>query len=255
MKYSNTAIQCFKSCRRLYELKYLKGIQIANKSQSLERGTNYHSKLEQLFKNGDFEKDENIKSNAMVMAFKKYIFPKLNIVDVEKWFEYSADENQIIGRIDGLNSDGFVVEHKTTSLVIDGNYWNALEMDEQILTYMIAMNTNRILYTVCRTPTIRQTQNETDEDFENRCIEWYDKDTESKIAINEIIRTEQRLEDFKKMQIETVKEISNCKLFYRCPSNCQKWGRMCEYAPICMMSNYDEMIAFAQNLNEEEENG
>jgi hypothetical protein len=134
-------------------------------------------------------------------------------------------------------SGNVLIEHKTTSGLIDGAYYQRLELDEQIPTYMLAFGARRILYTVCSVPSIRQKKDESDDDFYARCVAWYEVDTESKINVVEITKSEEELAEFKIEQDEIVTEMERCRLFYRNPSHCTKWGRMCEYASVCM--NYD----------------
>lgn len=235
---SNSRIQTYKSCRRLYELQYVYGVK-AKPTETLERGLNYHDKIEKMLKGDGLVFDENIKTNAMAVAFQKYIAPALNASVCEDWFEFypSGSKRAVFGRIDALNSDGKLIEHKTTSSEVNGEYWNSLENNEQILTYMLAYKTNTMLYTVCRTPTIRQKKGETDEEFQQRCIDWYDEDTEHKIAVQEIFRSDEQLAEFEDMLSKTINEMYSCELFYRNPNHCHKWGRMCEYASIC--GHYD----------------
>lgn len=234
---SYSRIQTYKSCRRLYELKYVYGVQSTEKIESLERGTSYHEKVEHLLKGEDFEHDDP-KTSAMAEAFKKYILPNLRPVAQEDWFEYETDfGDKFVGRIDALNEDGAIIEHKTTSGEINEEYWYTRDMDEQLMTYMFAYHTRKAYYTVCRTPLLRQKKNETDEEFYQRCLDWFDEDTESKIAMREVYHTDKEIEDFIVEQAFTIKEMNNCDLFYKNQNYCTKWGRMCEYAPICQ--HYD----------------
>lgn len=244
MKLSHSAIQCFKSCRRMYELKYIYGMEPIATSDSIERGLTYHELLENLL-NGDprpIDSCENPKVRAMAVAFMRYIQPQIKKVEaVEDWFEFEINDNcSIIGRLDGRTTDGCVIEHKTTSGAIDGVYLQRLELDEQIPTYMIACGTTTIIYTVCQSPTIRQKRNETDEEFFQRCVDWYEEDTEKKIAVFYLSRSKSELQEFKQELDAISNEIANCKNFYRNPNHCMKWGRLCEYAPICKYYNPEE---------------
>lgn len=236
-KVSNSQIQTYKSCRRLYELKYKYGVRATSVSQAVETGLGYHEKVEHLLETGEVVLDENAKTSAMAQAFALYILPQMKPVKQEEWFEYLAGDVPVIGRIDALNEDGAVIEHKTTSGEITEEYWYTRQTDEQLMTYMLAYNTNRALYTVCRVPTIRQKQSESNEDYYRRCLEWYAEDTEQKIAMREIVIPQEQLFDFRIMQALTISEMRQCNLFYRNTNYCTKWNRMCEYAPICQ--HYD----------------
>lgn len=237
---SYSKLQTYKACRRLYELKYVYGVRSTEKVEALERGTSYHEKVEQIFRTGTFEEDDP-KTSAMAAAFVKYMMPYLKPVVQEEWFEYRTQYGDtVVGRIDALNEDGAIIEHKTTSGEINEEYWYTRDTDEQLMTYMLAYGTRKAYYTVCKTPNIRQKKNETDEEFKQRCLDWYDEDTESKIAIRVIYHTDEEIEEFAKEQELIIREMDECRLFYRNQTYCTKWGRMCEYAPICQHYDPDQ---------------
>ena len=228
-------------------MKYKYKVYPIRKTDSLERGLGYHKKVEQILSTGDFERDADAKTNAMAEAFKKYIIPKMsgNILDgakPEMWFtKETRYGHTLIGRVDGYNASyRCLIEHKTTSGSIGGDYWEGLENDEQILSYMYGMGVNHIYYTVCQTPTIRQKKDESDEEFEERCIKWYSIDTDTKICANTEFRTEDEIQEFAEQLDCVIDEMENCTLFYRNPNHCKKWGRMCEYFPICKHYNPDK---------------
>ena len=234
---SYSKVQTYKSCRRLYELKYIYDVRSTAKVEALERGTSYHDKVERLLRGEDFERDDP-KTSAMAMAFKTYILPQLQPVAQEEWFEYETRfGDRFIGRIDALNADGAVIEHKTTSGEIDEEYWYSRDIDEQLMTYMYAYKTRKAYYTVCRTPTIRLKKDESDDEYYQRCLDWYKDDTEQKIAMRVIYHTDEEIDAFVEEQALTIREMNECKLFYKNQNYCMKWNRMCEYAPICQ--HYD----------------
>lgn len=247
MKTSNSAIQTFKQCRRMYQLKYVYGFEPVKTAAALQRGISYHEGVERILKaqnSVDYrsvaEQIVEPKIRAMVLAFLTYILPELSqrgvkINEVEKWFEYPvcAGKHYIVGRADGLTTGHCVIEHKTTSGTIDGAYFQRLDFDEQIPTYMTAFGANKIYYTVCAVPSIRQKKDEADDEFCQRCFDWYETNTEQKIAILEYYKSDEDLREFAAEQDAIVEEIATTGLFYRNPSNCSKWGRMCEYASIC----------------------
>ena len=199
IKLSNSAIQTFKNCRRAYELKYVMGVLPITSAETLERGRSYHEKIENILNREGFNSTDP-KIDAMAVAFLTYVLPKLGQVErVEEWFEKPLPNgNVIIGRADGILPDGRIVEHKTTSANLDEAYIAGLQNDEQILTYMWAYGANDIVYTVCKTPTIRQKKDETDEEFYLRCCDWYKDDTESKIGIIEVYRSPEEIAEFEK---------------------------------------------------------
>ena len=244
IRLSNSAIQLFKSCRRAYELKYVMGVIPMTSADALERGKSYHEKVEAYLHDEGFEFD-NPKVDAMVIGgFASHIAPSLgNVTRVEEWFEKPLPNgNVIVGRCDGILPDSRILEHKTTSMPIDEAYIAGLQNDEQILTYLWAYGVNDIVYTVCKTPTIRQKQNETGEEYYLRCCAWYAEDTASKVGTIDVYRSDAEIKEFEQELCDISEEIEKTSLFYRCPGNCMKWGRQCEYFPICR--NYDPRIVY-----------
>lgn len=243
MKISISKISLFKSCRRAYFFKYVEGLEPVQKAEALETGLYYHELIESLYKcDGDismFEWEEDYsKEQAMAMAYLKYVFPKVKIAKAEQWVEYSlGGSDELIGRVDGVTVDGMLVEHKTCSQEINEQYEYNLQWNEQILAYMLATGVRKMIYTVCRKPTIRQKQTETEEEFFKRMIDWYDEDTDSKIKVLTITRTDEEIEDFKLQLKDMVKIMTACKTYYRNSGWCNVWGRRCEYSSICL--NYD----------------
>ncbi len=67
--------------------------------------------------------------------------------------------------------------------------------------------------------------------------DWYETDTEKKIRLLEIERTDAEVEAFRKELEEIMQEMQDAENYYRNTLHCQHWGRRCEYASICL--NYD----------------
>ena len=237
MKTSISAIKLFKACRRAYWFKYNQMIVPVQKSEALETGTNYHAKLEQLYDTGDFDRGYD-RETAMACAFQKYIYPQFHVKAAEERFEYPlGGKNRLVGIMDAIADDGNVVEHKTTSLASIEEYEFNLQWDEQLMAYMLASGVRKVYYTICRKPTIRQKASESDEEFFERMVEWYDTDTEDKIRLVEVTRTDAEIEEFKKGLKEIMTEMTYTIDYYRNTCHCNSWGRRCEYAGICL--NYD----------------
>ena len=243
MKVSVSRIKLFKACRRAYELKYVENMYPIQDAEPLVTGKNFHEKVEDLYKTGSFEKD-NDKETAMAMAFEKYVYPHIKVVEAEKWMEKRfsdyQDDDILIGKIDGIADDGMIVEYKTTSNTNLDEYEYDLAWDEQILAYMYLSGKNLVHYVIIRKPNIRQKKNESDEDFFTRMVEWYDEDTRDKIRIVDLMRTDYEIQDFKRDLEAVVDEIESAEVndcYYKNTSYCWRWGRRCEYAQICL--NYD----------------
>ena len=243
---SNSLIQTFKSCRRLYELRYVYGLEYTAPIDTLERGKSYHSKIDSLVMTGCVISDGNLKTTAMALAFEKYIMPYLpSMIEVtEEWIRKPIpnSDSVFVGRVDGLLSNGAIIEHKTTSGAIDEAYIDSLFYDEQILSYLWVKNVLDMVYCVCRTPTIRQKTGESDEAFVQRCLEWYAEDTDSKIRAIHVTRTAQELAEFESQLTLMAREIDSATFFYRNQAYCTKWGRHCEYAQVC--GAYDPSVEY-----------
>ena len=256
MKVSISRMKLFKACRRAYQFKYIEKLEPVQKAEALETGSEYHELVEWINEHGSFDgvEEDWSKEQAMASAYYRYIYPNLpKIKSAEEWVGCSIgdDGDELIGRVDALTVDGEVVEHKTTSSEINEEYEYNLQWDEQILAYMLCTGCRKIYYTVCRKPTIRQKKDETEEEFFHRMVEWYNEDTDSKIKIIEIVRTDEEVLRFKLDFAQELKELKNASLMYRNCQHCFRWGRQCEYAPICL--NYDpnqEYIGFVKGDKE-----
>lgn len=261
MRISASRIKAFKSCRRLYELKYVEHLIPVEKPQALEIGSNYHKLLEFINKGGhlannpDYAEDFS-KEVAMARAYEHYIYPHFVVSDVEKWIEKALDDEvKIVGKVDGIAGDGHIVEHKTCSSEITEQYEYNLLWDEQILMYMYLTGSRKVWYTVCRKPTIRQKKDESDKEFFYRMLDWYDTDTDSKIRLLEIERTDEEVNAFEEELMLIINEMLNSKHYYRNTCQCNMYGRRCEYSSVCLHYDPNQMyIEFMKGEEYEAEN-
>lgn len=228
---SISRIKLFKQCRRAYELKYVYGIVPAVPAESLSIGRRYHELIELIY-SGEFEVRDFTKEEAMACAYQKYVAPFVPIETTEKWFE----KPPFHGRVDGIMSNGTLVEHKTTSFDVTEEYEYYLQWDEQIPMYMYLSGAREMIYTVCKKPTIRQKKNETDEEFFNRMVEWYDEETEKKIRFFKVTASDDEIEEFTS-NLQRIAEEMKTDNFYRNTCACRAWNRPCEYQAICMKFN------------------
>lgn len=258
MKVSISRIKTFKSCRRLYELRYVEGLRPVQRPEALEVGSNYHKLLEELNTNGCIVSDSLSKETAMATAYQKYIYPKFHVVEAEKHLELDLGSGDILhGYVDAIADDGHIVEHKTTGSEITEQYEYNLLWDEQILAYMLLTGQRKVWYTICRKPTIRQKKDETDEEFFDRMIAWYDDDTDSKIRLLEIERTDDEVEQFRKELLDICKTMNACEAnkdvrnnFYKNTCHCNQYGRRCEYSSVCL--HYDPDQQYIEFIKEDQ---
>lgn len=238
MRASVSQIKAFKACRRAWYFKYSEKLEPVQVAESLQTGRKYHALLETL-ENGEELPEEYTKECAMATAFKKYIFPYIKVVAAEKELELPVGDHILHGFVDGLSEDGCIVEHKTTSMDLSegGEYEYNLLWDEQVLAYMALTGSRKVYYTVCKKPTIRLKKGETEEEFFKRMVEWYDEDTDQKITLFVVERTDAEVEQFLKDFSDICDVMEQAKTLYRNTGNCTKFGRRCEYSSICL--NYD----------------
>lgn len=257
MRVSVSKIKTFKSCRRLYELRYIENLRPVQTPEALQVGKNYHKLLEELNTTGAINVDElenpYSKELAMAMAYDKYIYPKFKVTEAEKWLEYELpDGDKLVGQVDAIAEDGCIVEHKTYG----GNdsmeqYEYNLMWDEQISAYMMMTGARKVYYTVCRKPTIRQKKDETEEEFFKRMVLWYDEDTDSKIRLFEIYRTDDEVEQFRADLLAMVREMRQTGCFYRNTCQCNMYGGRCEYSSVCL--HYDPNQEYVEFVKGEED--
>lgn len=233
MRASISSIKLFKACRRAYQLKHIEHLVPIKRAEALETGTNYHAKLEQLYKTGDFDQDLT-KETAMALAYKRWIYPLFVGQSAEDRFEYHLGQHTLVGITDGIAADGCIIEHKTTSLMSLDEYEYNLQWDEQLMAYMLATGSRKVYYTVCRKPNIRQKANETDEEFFERMCDWYYTETDDKIRLIEITKTDAEIEAFAESLEKIMTEMDNASDYYKNTCHCTSWGRRCEYASICL---------------------
>lgn len=245
MEVSISQIKTFKACRRAYYLRYNEHLHPVQKSDALQTGSSYHARLEALYRGEPIERDYS-KASAMAEAYAKHIMPKLKVVEMEKEFSYPVSDNlTLIGRYDGIADDGNIVEHKTTGETSLESYEYDLMWDEQLLAYMLASGKRKVYYTICRKPTIRMKKDETEAEFYQRMVEWYDEDTDAKIKLLEVYRTDQEVEDFKADLLSLYPALKECEDENKCYKNtthCHRWGTRCEYAGICL--HYDRALQY-----------
>lgn len=240
MRTSISALKLFKACRRAYQLKYVEGLEPVQTPEALETGRNYHKKIEDVC-NGCLDTSDLSRESAMALAYQKYIQPQFHVKTVEEWVEYDlGDGNTLVGRIDARTENNALVEHKTTSQDIGEEYEYDLQWDEQLLAYMLMTGARQMYYTIIKKPTIRQKKNETEQEFFDRMVSWYDEDTESKIRVLFVFRTDDEVEAFRRELQETVSELANVKAYYKNTAYCNKFGRRCEYAPVCLYYDPDQ---------------
>ena len=256
MKASISQIKMFKACRRAWWLRYKEGLHPVQTADALEVGKSYHKYIEALENgatlagsaNPDYAGDYS-KAMAMARAYENYIWPQFHVIAAEKELEKQIGAHTLHGFVDGLSDDGFIVEHKTTSADIapGGEYEYNLLWDEQVLAYMSLSGLRKVHYTVCKKPTIRQKKDETEEQFFYRMLEWYDEDTENKIRVFTVERTDEEVAAFERDFEEICAQMEEA-VIYKNTCHCMQYGRRCEYASVCL--HYDPEQQYIEFVKE-----
>jgi hypothetical protein len=247
-------IRAYKSCPKKYELEYIEMLKPVVTSEALQTGSSYHACVEHILKNEPYQAEDVIA--VMAEAFGRFIpWREWNIAEVEKEFDVHAGRCfHMRGKIDAILDDGTPVEHKTAGQDIDEKYIDNLAWDDQVSYYLLALTLTRgapvtkVLYTVCRKPTIRQTQKETREEYLRRVKEWY---TEDKIKYFTVTRSSGELAEIQEETRKLAKEIRNRKHFWRNPSACSRFG--CSYRSICLNYCPETLMGFIKKERRNEE--
>ena len=96
MRLSISKIKTFKSCRRLYELKYVEDLYPVQKAEALEIGSNYHKLLEQI-NNGEIpDFNDYSKEMAMANAYYRYIYPRFKVTAAEQTLELDLGDGDTL---------------------------------------------------------------------------------------------------------------------------------------------------------------
>lgn len=204
--------QQFITCRKSYEWRYVHGLAPKDRAEALSFGSVIHECLEAWHGDNELSKvktiidsaypgrdvDDNEKRNwhyasAMMEAYtRRYPDEKLNTIALERQFEgpiinphsgYRSHALTLAGKVDGIieiDGSNYVLEHKTTA-AITGAYLDRLWVDFQIIIYtayvqrVFNIDVAGVLYNILTKPKLRQTQGETDSEFEKRKAELLEK--------------------------------------------------------------------------------
>ena len=186
----------------------------------------------------------------MAEAFEKYI-------DWEGWEAKPEEEFKVRlarglylkGKIDALTYDGIPVEHKTTGQYSLEKYIDHLAYDDQIAIYMLVTGSKRAIYTIMQKPTIRQSKNESEDEYLNRVSEWYSPEHVKSVNV---VRSAGELEAKRQEIIYIARQIRQTKMFWKNPNTCAITP--CPYASICL--NYEpemQVIGFEKKERRNEE--
>jgi len=237
---SASKLSTYKSCRRAYWFRYIEGIDPAKRSPALRIGSEYHEEVEK-YLNGEISSSENY----LVQAF-------IENIDISQWKDTITEEpknsglshnirlNSITDAKTTVENKRHLVEHKTTSLKIDGQYEYDLQWDDQIPIYCGVENLYDVLYTVIKKCTLKLKKNQTEEEFFKERVAWYKKDTESKIRCFKFPVSRERVEEHKKEVIAMAEMMRDTEFFYKNKGACSSYGG-CEHKSYCLTHKKGEL--------------
>lgn len=183
---TNSAAKAFRSCQRLYQIRYMLGYKAKREAENLYFGTAIHAALEVWWTTKDLEKAlaaikcsdafTQVKAEELIRGYHcMWSGAELIAMAVESEFaaplvnpttKRESQTWRMGGKLDGLviDSDGltWILEHKTSSedIGVGSDYWKRLQMDSQISTYYVGARAlgaepAGCLYDVIKKPSFR----------------------------------------------------------------------------------------------------
>lgn len=264
MRHTNSSIQTWRKCQRLWKYKHSDMVRPEAKAPALRMGSAIHDALEcrdlghhidavftAMRNSYDGDPDRNFAvCHAMVGAYDVVYFD-----DAEHW-ETIALEHQFLldlpsgtleGKLDKVarckkTGQLYLWERKTSSLPVDNpahDYWGQLSIDSQLNLYYYAVKVEfgevpHVMYDVIRKPQHRPRKGEALEEFAQRVARDMIDKKDAYFFRKQVHATEARRQVLLHESLETVSEIENYRGIYpRNASACVRaWGS-CEYLDVC----------------------
>jgi len=230
---SASKLKCFCECPRKYEMTYLEGLDPQEKSAALQIGSDYHEELERYLQ-GEITSSDNY----LVQAFIENINTSgWNDIETETPLQYKLSHgiqlNAVIDAKATVDKKRYIIEHKTTSSKVDSQYEYELQWDVQLPLYCDATGINNVLYTVIKKCTLKLKKNQTEEEFFKERVDWYKKDTETKIKCFAFVVGQGQIDKCKEETIAIAKMIRSNKLWYKNHNACGRWSG-CQHKNYCL---------------------
>jgi hypothetical protein len=204
-------------------------------------------------------------SSLEVMGVEQeFLIPLVNpdTGSASRLWSQAGKKDAIVRKPDGSM---WVMEHKTTSedITIGSAYWQRLQMDTQCSVYLAAEkaaghDVAGIIYDVVRKPTIRpcratpedvrkykkdgtlyasqREHDETPDEYRSRLVEDVAANPGDYFARGEVVRLESEQQEAAWDSWQVAKSIRESQLRDRWPRNpdsCVRYGRFCDYWPLC----------------------
>lgn len=208
---------------------------------------------------------------------------------VEQYFTLARDTYVLHGYLDEIAEDAegkqCVVERKTTSMDLDvgSPYWATLTIDDQIGVYLpgaraLGFDPQYVVYDVIRKPALepkKKTENprfrldglpyantrledESIFDYRSRLIEKMCERPEQYFARKKLVRLDEEEKSHRRDLLRIVDEMSTT---YdaphipapKSPGACKRYGRICEYLPVCSGADTIESDNYVKEKKPKEE--
>jgi hypothetical protein len=251
---TQSRLRAFRSCQRLHDFSYQRGYRAAKDPAALRFGTLIHKGLECIWRDGNYAaEDQDVdpwdmaRARPMLLGYIARWFPnQYEVLAVEEEFRVPLTPGwDLAGKFDAVVMEKgtgrvLVVEHKTSSqdIMPGSTYWQKLRLDSQLSIYWAGAKSKGydiqgVLYDVLGKTKLRPKKLETPDQFEARVKASIAPEDYQR---GEIHRLESELKEALDEVKQTVWQMEMTKLggwSPRNPDNCEKWGRMCDYFPVC----------------------
>lgn len=207
-------------------------------------------------------------ADAMLTAYSVYwrgALDDLEVIGLEVPFEaplvnpLTGEHSRtwrLAGQLDGLVRERatgrvWILEHKTTSddITPGAPYWQRLRLDAQVAIYhhgarALGYEPSGVLYDVLRKPSLRPLEPgqrrkspETPDEFRGRLLIQLEVDTARFLQRQEVVllasdEQEAALDTWQSAQ--SLRDTQRLGRFARNGDACMRWGRACDYLPLCL---------------------
>lgn len=258
--FSHSRINCFKTCPKQYEYKYIKRMFPLNSESSLNIGKAFHRGIElnsvdelanELDESDYFTQDnetEKVIVLAMVEAFLN-TFPNHNNENVEHevHIEVPIGDDVFQMYADGIvnTPEGLILREYKTASRVDDVYLDKLKFNDQISRYCWAIEEKyqkkviKIEYYIVKKPLLRLKKDETLEQYRQRLVDKIMED--DTITFLELNRTEDDLIEARDDLIYDINTIKNTTRYTKCLNSCSTYGK-CPYLSLCCKEQDAELL-------------
>lgn len=252
-KLSASAVSMFRACPYSFYYKYIEKYKLLEQTENenLSLGLAFHHILEN---DNTIQKDFSDideKTFLSIRASAEYIYNNYLLESVENKTlcdlftnnrdivkEFKIDQSDFIGYIDLViptpNGD-ILIDYKYVSSF---DYADSYKISDQSKIYpaLYTKQTGRpvvkMIYLCVAKPTIRLKKTETKEQYLNRVKEWYLEGNK----VKEVLLCGDDLKELRDefdIDLSIIQQLIENEMYYKNPSNCNKYGKKCDYYPLC----------------------